>query len=95
MTHVPALPTIPPDIVLVMSAFRQGDAERAYALARLREIGAADRMKGVNNGFIKATARKLTPLQRNRAEAWAQDAFVRYFRGRKWDRYDTEPCPIS
>jgi len=94
MRHEPILPIGAPGMVMVMNAFKQGDTQQAYALALLREIGAADRVKGTNAGFIAATARQLTPAQRAHAQAWAQDAFVRYFHGRKWDRADLEPCPV-
>jgi len=95
LSHEPVVPIGAPGMVMVMNAFTQGDAERAYALALLREIGAVDRLKGSDAGFIQATARQLTPVQRQRAEAWARDAFVRYFKGRKWDAFDLEPCPLG
>jgi hypothetical protein len=92
--HVPPIPTSPPGYILVMSAFRQGDLEQSYALALLREVGASDRNKGLDDGFIEATAAKLTAEQRRKAEAWAQAAFAGSFHGKTWDRYDVDACPI-
>jgi hypothetical protein len=93
--YIAPTPSYRPAFSLVLDAFSQGDAERAYALNVLKELGTPDRYKGSNDGYLVKVAGQLDQAQRLRAETWAKDAFARYFHGEKWNAEKREPCLVG
>ena len=94
MTHVQISPFYPPGIVLVENAFYDvpPDAEKAYRLARLRQIGAPQEYSGNNQGYLDYVGNLIGPERRLAGDAWALETFQRDYHGKHWQWRDLDPC---
>jgi hypothetical protein len=97
MRYEPVTPLFQPGIYLILSAvqFERANPQRAYALARLKQLGAPEGSRDDNQGFLDYTRRLLSVTQQRAADAWAADAFARYFHSRGWNEREKEPCPFE
>jgi undecaprenyl-diphosphatase len=91
---IPDTPAGDPGMALVQTAFGPGDRDldATYRLAFLKNLGSSDGF--YDSGFLETTAAKLGESKARAAEAWARDAFQRYFQGRQWTWKDNNSCPL-
>jgi undecaprenyl-diphosphatase len=97
MRYEPVTPLFQPGIYLILSAvqFERANPQGAHALARLKQLGAPEGSRDDNQGFLDYTRRLLSVTQQRAADAWAADAFARYFHSRGWNEREKEPCPFE